>query len=58
MADEKKDDVELSWEEDISSTGRVQSPAGRAKLEKRLLRKMDLSIVPLLTLSFLIAYMV
>jgi hypothetical protein len=30
----------------------------KSKEEKRLLRKMDLAIVPLLTLTFFIAYMV
>jgi hypothetical protein len=36
----------------------VVEPRQKTKLEKRLLLKMDFSIVPLLALSFFIAYMV
>ncbi|RDW65994.1 hypothetical protein BP6252_09629 [Coleophoma cylindrospora] len=51
---EKQDD---SWVEDILPTS-VEEPTGnRSILEKRLLLKMDLSIVPLLACSFFIAYM-
>jgi hypothetical protein len=36
----------------------VVEPRQKTKVEKRLLLKMDFSIVPLLALSFFIAYMV
>ncbi|KAH8820252.1 major facilitator superfamily domain-containing protein [Xylogone sp. PMI_703] len=57
MSDEKGDSVHQEWQEGALSNVAAQSPASRSKLEKRLLLKMDLSIVPLLALSFFIAYM-
>ena len=45
-----------TWVEDTPVS--VVEPRGKSKLEQRLLLKMDLSIVPLLALSFFIAYMV
>lgn len=49
-----------SWVEDASAVGVAveEAPGFKSKLEKRLLLKMDLSIVPLLACSFFIAYMV
>lgn len=47
-----------SWIEDSPSTAVEVPTAQKSKLEKRLLLKMDLSIVPLLACSFFIAYMV
>ena len=46
-----------AWVENTPD-GMVEAPRQKSKLEKRLLLKMDLSIVPLLALSFFIAYMV
>jgi hypothetical protein len=62
MADlvEKPDKVEKdpeSWVEDAPGA-EAPSPRPKSKLEKRLLLKMDVAIVPLLALSFFIAYMV
>ena len=45
-----------TWVEDTPVS--VVEPREKSKLEQRLLLKMDLSIVPLLALSFFIAYMV
>jgi hypothetical protein len=43
-------------EHNVTSSGSLKRP--KSKEEKRLLRKMDLAIVPLLTLTFFIAYLV
>ena len=45
-----------AWVEDAPPNAIERRP--KSKLEKRLLLKMDLSIVPLLALSFFVAYMV
>jgi hypothetical protein len=47
-----------SWIEDAPPTITEESTGHKSKLEKRLLLKMDLSIIPLLACSFFIAYMV
>jgi hypothetical protein len=62
MADRVEKDPEIAgkgpekWVEDAPDTN--EAPRMKSKLEKRLLLKMDLSIVPLLALTFFIAYMV
>jgi hypothetical protein len=53
---EKNPDPE-SWVENSIGVN-PDAPRRKSKLEKRLLLKMDLAIVPLLALSFFIAYMV
>jgi hypothetical protein len=52
--DEKADQ---GWLENAQNNGESTTRV-KSKLEKRLLLKMDVSIVPLLGLSFFIAYMV
>lgn len=52
---EKADDV---WLEENPVTGAAGPRRSKSKEEKKLLRKMDIAIVPLLTLTFFIAYMV
>lgn len=47
-----------TWVEDSPATAIDVATPHKSKLEKRLLLKMDLSIVPLLACSFFIAYMV
>jgi nitrate reductase NapE component len=49
--------MEDTWVETVPTTLQDVKPT-KSKREKRLLLKMDLSIIPLLALSFLIAYMV
>jgi hypothetical protein len=51
----EKDDQ--TWAEDIPAAELVEPERNRSRLEKRLLFKMDLAIVPLLACSFFIAYM-
>jgi hypothetical protein len=46
------------WLEESRISGAAGARRIKSKEEKKLLRKMDLAIVPLLTLTFFIAYMV
>jgi hypothetical protein len=46
------------WVEEHNVTSSASLKRPKSKEEKRLLRKMDLAIVPLLTLTFFIAYLV
>lgn len=47
-----------TWVEDSPATAMDVPTPHKSKVEKRLLLKMDVSIVPLLACSFFIAYMV
>lgn len=46
------------WVEEHNITAATGRKRTKSKEEKRLLRKMDFAIVPLLTLTFFIAYLV